>query len=198
MDISAANVSFDIASPIDDPLYIIATYTSKTGDAFASTTPPAGYTINYAYNGNQIALVSTNGFGAWISGFPSLSDHGPTADPDQDGIPNLLEYILGGNPNASDLAILPTLDASGANFVFTFTRRVESVTDTIQFFEYGSDLANWNPIDITTPGAQGVTLGIPSGGLQTVTIAIPKAAVPEGGKLFGRLRDNAFRDPNSS
>jgi autotransporter-associated beta strand protein len=187
LDLTTTSVSFDIASPIDDPVYIIATYTSRTGSAFASATPPAGYTIHYAYNGNQIALVSTSGFGGWISGFPSLSDHGPAADPDHDRIPNLMEYILNGTPATPDTAILPTLDASGENFIFTFTRRVESVTDTVQFFDYGSDLTHWNPVDITTPGAPGVTLGSPSAGLQTVTINIPKTFAT-GGKLFGRLR----------
>jgi autotransporter-associated beta strand protein len=193
LDLTTTSVSFDIATPIDDPVYIIATYTSRTGSAFASATPPAGYTINYAYNGNQIALVSTSGFGGWISGFPSLSDHGPAADPDHDGIPNLMEYILNGAPATPGTAILPTLDASGENFIFTFTRRVESVTDTVQFFDYSSDLTHWNPVDITTLGAPGVTLGSPSAGLQTVTINIPKALAAPGGKLFGRLR--AHRAP---
>jgi autotransporter-associated beta strand protein len=187
LEISAASVTFEIVSPMDDPVYIIATYTSKTGSAFASATPPAGYAIHYAYNGNQIALVSTNGFGGWIGGFPSLSDHGAAADPDQDRIPNLLEYVLNGNPAAAGTAILPTLDASGANFVFRFTRRVDSITDVVQFFEYGSDLTTWSHINLSTPGAPEVTLGSPAGGLQTVTIAIPKSAA-SGARLFGRLR----------
>jgi len=188
LDISAANVSFDIASPINDPVYIIATYTSKTGTTFASATPPASHTINYAYNGNQIALISNNGFGVWISDFTSLSDHSPTADSDQDGTKNLLEYILGGNPSISDTHILPTLDASGANFVFTFTRREQSTNDTTQVFEYGTDLSSWTALNITAPTAAAVTLGTPSAGLQSVTVTIPKTLAGPSGRLFGRLR----------
>jgi autotransporter-associated beta strand protein len=161
LDITTASVAFDIVTPLDDPAYILATYTSKTGSAFANVTPPPGYALNYAYNGNQIALVTTSGFTGWINSFADLTDITPTGDPDHDGIANLLEYVLNGNPGGSDPAILPTLDASGPNFVFTFTRRVESVTDTVQFFEYGSDLTNWSPIDITNPSAPGVTLGSP-------------------------------------
>jgi autotransporter-associated beta strand protein len=52
LDITAASVVFDIAAPLDDPVYLLATYTSKTGSAFATVTPPPGYALNYAYNGN--------------------------------------------------------------------------------------------------------------------------------------------------
>lgn len=35
---------------------------------------------------------------------------GPKADPDQDGIPNLLEFVLGGNPLTPGTAMRPTVD----------------------------------------------------------------------------------------
>lgn len=75
-----------------------------------------------------------------------------------------------------------------ANFVFSFTRRESSATDTTQVFEYGSDLSGWTSLNITPPTAGQVALGVPAGGLQTVTISIPKALAGLGGKLFGRLR----------
>ena len=188
LDISAASVVFDIAAPLDDPVYILATYTSKTGSAFANATPPPGYVLNYTYNGNQIALVTTSGYAGWIIGYPGLTDSTPAGDPDHDGMENLLEYVLNGNPGTSDSAILPDLDASGQNFVFTFTRREVSANDTTQVFEYGSDLGGWTALNITAPTAGQVALGVPAGGLQTVTISIPKALAGLGGKLFGRLR----------
>lgn len=87
----------------------------------------------------------------------------------------------------ADPVILPTLNTSGTNFVFTFTRRVQSASDTTQVFQYGSDLGGWTPVNITPPTSAAVTLGSPVGGLQSVTISISKT-LDSGGKLFGRLR----------
>ncbi|MBN8456908.1 MAG: autotransporter-associated beta strand repeat-containing protein [Verrucomicrobia bacterium] len=134
-----------------------------------------------------VLSVSAGGFASYMAGFSGLSDSTPGGDPDGDGVKNLLEYVLNGNPGASDSTILPTLDASGANFVFTFTRREESANDTTQVFQYGSDLSGWTPVNITAPTGAEVSLGTPSGGLQTVTVTIPKTVAPDG-KLFGRLQ----------
>lgn len=191
LDISAGVVVFNVIGTLDDAAYVLATHTGLTGSAFASVTPPAGYMIDYAYNGGtQIALVQTaTGFSSWIDDFGlSLADQDPGDDPDNDGMANVLEYVLNGNPSASAPSILPALDASGSNFIFTFTRREESSDDTTQVFEYGSNLTGWTPVAITgTPGPE-VTLGTPSGGspnLQSVTITIPKGS---NTSLFGRLK----------
>lgn len=45
----------------------------------------------------------------------------------------------------------------------------------------------WTSLNITAPAHSAVTLGPPSGGLQSVTISIPKALAGPAGKLFGRL-----------
>jgi autotransporter-associated beta strand protein len=193
LNISTAVVTFDVTGILDDPAYVLATYSSGslTGTKFASVTPPPGYTINYAYNGGtQIALVSSaaSGYANWLTLHPTIADPAAGADPENDGIENVLEYVLNGNPMASDPAILPDLDASGANFVFTFTRREESPSDTTQIFQYGTTLGAWTDVAITgTPGSE-VTLGTPSAGLQVVTVTIPKSAAGPGGKLFGRLQ----------
>lgn len=133
-----------------------------------------------------LTLTVVQGYATWIGGF-NVSDAGTSADPDYDGTSNLLEYVLNGNPSASDPGILPTLDTAGSNFVFHFTRREESATDTTQVFQYGSDLVGWTSINITPPVGAGVTLGTPSGGTQEITVTIPKS-VAVGGKLFGRLK----------
>jgi autotransporter-associated beta strand protein len=134
----------------------------------------------------KVSPAPAGGFANWIDNF-TVNDPSPGADPENDGIDNLMEYVLNGNPSLSDPAILPTLDASGANFVFQFTRRVESAADTTQVFEYGTDLTGWTPLSITPPIAAQVTLGLPAEGLQSVTVAIPKTLAAPGGRLFGRL-----------
>jgi autotransporter-associated beta strand protein len=183
--INSAVVNFTVNGTLDDAAYVLATYTSKTGDAFASVTPPSGYSVDYAYNGGtQIALVKS-GYDAWLSQYPNLADKTEGGDSDNDGVLNLLEYVLNGNPEASSLTMLPTLDAAGANFLFQFTRRIESAEDTIQVFEYSTNLNGWTPVNITGTAGASVSFGTPSAGLQTVTVTIPKG---NESKMFGRLK----------
>jgi autotransporter-associated beta strand protein len=60
LNITNAVVNFNIVNRLDDSVYILATYTSLTGTAFASVTVPPGYMIKYNYQGsNQIVLKST-------------------------------------------------------------------------------------------------------------------------------------------
>lgn len=87
--------------------YVIATYTGATPGPFATVTGlPSGYVVDYAHNGNNIALVSTGAspYTTWIGGFfPGVTDPaiiGPAADPDQDGQTNAVEFALGGSPNS--------------------------------------------------------------------------------------------------
>ena len=49
------------------------------------------------------------------------------ADPDADEIPNLLEYVFGGNPTVADRTnILPELKTTGRRLSITFIRLKES------------------------------------------------------------------------
>ena len=105
-------------------------------------------------------------------------------------MPNLLEYVLNGNPGYSDMSILPDLDASGTNFIFTFNRRNESKDDTTQTFQYTTDLgAAWTEIAIPASTSSSVTItpNTPSTGIDKVDVSIPKGA---NTKLFGRLKVN--------
>ena len=62
-----------------------------------------------------LALSSAASYASWIDGFfpgetnPSII--GAAADPDQDGIENGVELLIGGNPKLGmDTALLPTLE----------------------------------------------------------------------------------------
>ena len=124
-------------------------------------------------------------FANWMAtNYPTIvaPDNAPGADPDNDGIENLIEYVLqGGDPSVSTTGILPTLDASGANFVFTYLRRA-AATGTTQTFQYGTDLTGWT--DLAIPGGAGVVVTDLGGGIDEVEITVAKGINP---KLFGRL-----------
>jgi autotransporter-associated beta strand protein len=84
LDITNATVTFPEITTPDDPVYVLADYTSLTGTAFASATPPPNYTIDYAYNGGtQIALVGSSSPPAQIvvkQGATTLVNNGDTVD----------------------------------------------------------------------------------------------------------------------
>ena len=137
----------------------------------------------------------SSAYDTWIGTFnPPLtnaSDRLATADPDNDGFNNLAEFVLNGNPSVSSQALAPTLDASGSNFVFSFTRRDDSEATAPVVFQYGSDLASWTGVAVgATSGSVGsATIGVTEGGTVTdaITVSIPKT-VAVGGKLFGRIK----------
>ena len=113
------------------------TYTAPGN--YNATTYPAFFT-----GGGSLVIPGADPFADWMttnySGIVSPNNQ-PGADPDNDGISNLMEYVLkDGNPSVSSTGTLPTANASGANFVFTYFRRA-AATGTTQTFEYGSTLS---------------------------------------------------------
>lgn len=153
--------------------------------------PPGIYnsTTHAAYFQGSGSLIVPENFTNWLNLFPGLpaDQRSSLGDFDNDGIENLLEYVLNGSPSSADTTILPAISPGSTHLVFTFTRRGASAADTTQIFQYGSDLSGWTNLNITAPVASEVTLSPPSAGLEQVTISIPKSLAPSG-KLFGRLR----------
>jgi autotransporter-associated beta strand protein len=139
-----------------------------------------------------------SGYGSWIGGFGlALADQDPTDDPDKDGVNNLLEFVLNGNPSLADSSILPKLVVTATAFEFTYQRRDDSLSpETTQTFQWGTTLATWPgsaviPAGSATVGVATVTVsaGVPSDAVtDTVTISIPKTEAGATGKLFGRLQ----------
>ena len=69
---------------------------------------------------------------------------GPAADPDHDGVANLAEFALGGNPNVADGSILALQPVSSTPGTFTFTFRERmNLGDVQRRFESSTDLVSW-------------------------------------------------------
>ena len=159
----------------------------------------AGGTIaSVNFSGTGTLIVTSGpvaGYASWMAPFITgglTGDTTPGGDPDNDGINNLLEYAINGNPAVSDPTILPSLSVTSTDFEFTYSRSDLSLADTVQTFEYGSTLAGWTPVLI--PAGPGVsTVGIAtvtitnSGTTDSVKVSIPRSA-SVGAKLFGRLK----------
>ncbi|MGJ8676597.1 MAG: putative glycoside hydrolase [Akkermansiaceae bacterium] len=125
----------------------------------------------------------------WVESFGDISDTGYDADPDSDGIANLLEYVLGGSPTTDDTQLLPNIIETDSGYTFEFNRSVESAEVTNQYIQYSADLFNWsddlqiNSVEL----APFVELGATVGGLQPVKISFD-TDYEEDKRLFGRFK----------
>lgn len=149
-------------------------------------------TVVVGTNG-KVSFLSSD-FATWAMAYPGLdtaSKRAAGADPDGDGLQNQVEFVLGGNPTSGSGDPVPTVDASGSNFVFTFPRRDDSENQITLEFQYGSDLGTWTTIAVgssnSVAGSAVVTVTENSGAQDSISISIPKSSFP-GGKLFGRLK----------
>lgn len=146
-----------------------------------------GYAMVYSLEGT----ATPPSFAGWIAGFgltgPSAAAN---ADPDLDGMPNSLEYVLGGNPTIPSVAGLPTATRAGGNFVFTFNRADASETPDIALaVQAGPDLVNWPTVYTIGPdsaaSSPGVIVTENGTAPDTITVTIPQGAAA---RIFARLR----------
>jgi len=135
-----------------------------------------------------LTLVVQNPYDVWRNtyfstlelGTPSIS--GDTADPNQNGIPNLMEYALGQDPRASGVTSLP-VTVSGSNYLTLTYTRPNSTTDITYTVEVSGNLTGWNSGSSYTLASPPTDNG---DGTSTVTV---RDLTPKGGnKRFIRLK----------
>ena len=104
---------------------------------------------------------------------PTIS--GDSADPDQDGITNLMEYTLALNPLSPDANGLPTTSQQGGYLTMTY-RLNKQATDVLVVVEASADLTanSWFPVAVETAR---VDMG--SYWLVTVRDSIPTSNAPQ-------------------
>jgi autotransporter-associated beta strand protein len=118
-----------------------------------------------------------------------------TADPDGDGLQNLLEFALGSSPTTGSAA-QPTTQPSTGNLVVSFSRSDASEGAATLSFQVSDDLSNWPAgsefaIPATTdtsgtlPGGATVTVTENGADADTVVVTLPNGAT---GRKFARLK----------
>jgi autotransporter-associated beta strand protein len=155
-----------------------------------SQLPPGIYSsISTFITGTGTLTVTTGPAMADYAGWSGRGGYnlsgGPAGDDDYDGITNLLEYVLCGNPRAASSGILPTATASSENLVFTFRRIHSTTADTTQVFQHCTDLSGWADVPIVAGGMVAILPDTPHLGTDTVTITVPEGTNP---RIFGRLK----------
>ncbi len=117
-------------------------------------------------------------------GFTAGVNDGPLDDPDHDGIPNLMEFALGGDPMVGSQSILPKSSCTGDGWVFEYDRSdLSRPPATTQLVEYSNDFVNWTPVIIPSVSSGNVTI-TGGGPVDHVKVVIPV----QGSGGFARLK----------
>jgi autotransporter-associated beta strand protein len=187
LNVEGATLSIELPDgpPLSQP-YVIATYGTRSGGNFAAIQGGDGYTIDYAYQGNKIAVTpGVSPYANWASNYAwaNEGDELADADPDGDGFANALEFFLDGDPLvAGPPSGKPSGTVSGGRFLFTFERNA-GASSVVPVVEYGTSL------DLPSVAANGVngviisTEASPGGEVWAVSLPLPPA-----GRLFARLK----------
>ena len=154
---------------------------SQSVGTYGTTASGATFPDDTHFTGAGVVSVTGAKFESWITKFGlTYGDQAATADPDADGLNNLLEYVLGGNPSLNDAAsILPTRSVSGDNLVLSFKRTDQSEVDTTVKGQWCTDLLTWTDVAPTLVSENGAAA-------DDMTVSVPLADAVNG-KLFLRL-----------
>lgn len=196
LDLSAADITpgnswllVDVSTLTEtfDPTFSLLGFT-ETDDVHTFDDGTSAWTFTEA-TGELTVAPSGGGtpFEQWLNGFPSLTgaDRDPSADPEGDGSPNLIEFVTGGDPTLSDTDKAPQGQIVGDIYVFSFNRPDEIASSGVNvIIEVGTTLTNWPDVFEV-----GTTTGTSSPG---VTI-IPNGAEPDTVLLGLPLTGNSVR-----
>jgi hypothetical protein len=115
--------------------------------------PPGIYSSSHGtygsyFTGSGILVLPGTDYDTW-AGTNGISAESPEDDTDGDGIKNILEYVLDGDPRKSSTEFLPKEAIEGNDLVLTYKRSDASETDIDQFGEWSTDLQTWSGVDVT-------------------------------------------------
>jgi autotransporter-associated beta strand protein len=187
-------------------VYTLATYTDAGSSGSVDATPviasgslAPSATATVSNSAGAIVLTVVGGLGpyeTWSTVTYGLSggNEAGDADPDNDGIGNAVEFALGGDPTVLSNNILPTVDESTGDLIFTFYRKDLSEGSSTITFQWSTDLteAGWNDVSVgaTDSNSGDITVDVteddPDAATDKIVITVPAVHAVDG-KLLGRL-----------
>jgi len=105
-------------------------------------------------------------------------DAADNADPDRDGIPNLLERAMGLLPGApGPVSALPAVTLDGDTAVLNYTHSINAIDLTLQA-QWSNDLVTWSSV-----GIQDMVISS-ADGIERRQARVPRAQIGSGGGFF--------------
>ena len=146
---------------------------------------------------NELPPAPPSPFATWLANFnPTLGDNDalPMADPNQNGITNLMEYALDFHaPNDASMP-LPTShfmdDGNDRWMVFTW-RKNNWASDLTYSVEYSHDLSTWLPLQLDGIQVVETLLDNDIDGDASASLLETRAKIDSKSDLFMRLKINA-------
>jgi autotransporter-associated beta strand protein len=180
MNASTVNIS---GTPVASS-YILATAAEITGSPTLETAIP-GYEL--VVENHILKLKSTapgTPYSSWttvnsLNGNNSL----PATDVENDGLENLLEFVLGGNPNSNDVpSVRPVIVEGASAITLTFKRaKAAALQPVVVSVQVSNNTTTWNPANdiviggINGSGPNGATYTVTSSGdFDNIVVTIPK------------------------
>ncbi|QJE97436.1 beta strand repeat-containing protein [Luteolibacter luteus] len=191
-ELNIENATLDLSDvSLEAGTYTIASFGTLVGTSFLDVVGlPDGFEVGYTASSITISgAPAASAYDQWaalneLEGDDALSG----ADPDEDGIPNGVEFIVGGNPNsAGDASKLPGGEVEDGKFVFTY-RRMDEAAEFPQEVQYGPDLIEWLTAE---DGVDGVEIEVSEDAFEggdLVRVSVPMVAGPR----FVRLQGGEF------
>ena len=184
----------------DDPIpsATAATYSVPAADATHAGSYRVVVSNAHATATSRAATVmveTPDAYASFLAGhdLDPAADGAPDADPDGDGLPNALEFVLGGLPTDSNSSPLPSVavepaaaeasPASAPEALFSFPRRIGADALFVIEPQRSPDLVVWTPIIVGEGGVTQTTEPIDFD-LERVTLRAPLSSAHE----FFRLR----------
>jgi len=143
-----SNVTTDIQQAISDGLI-----NHSAGNEWIRVT------YNSTNNQTVVQLQQPTALESWrFQYFGTIKDIGNaanTADPEQDGIPNLVEFAFGLHPLQSNAGQLPKCEVSGGNLTIEFTEP-DGVDGITYGAEHSTNLVNWAAVTNSGTGTTNI------------------------------------------
>ncbi len=104
------------------------------------------------------SVITQPSYATWAADHGLTGDDAlPESDPNGNGLSNLLEYALGGDPLAPGTGPLPVQDTAANHIRLSFTRLLDR-TDLTLTVQASTDLVTWTDLAKSTAGAAFTTL----------------------------------------
>lgn len=194
---NTAGAVLNLTAPVAPAPGVYTLVTTSSGTISAVPTVRTGFsggTLSLSGDSKSLLLTIPNpsAYDAWAlsKGLTGANNGAEQDNSDNDGIANVLEFALDGNPLASDTNKLPVSTEDATNFYFDFDRRDDSIAEVTLSFEYGT-LTPGLPSSVAIPSSNTPIAGPPvtitdnGNGTHHVKVTVAKSGQPA---LFGRLK----------